>query len=204
MDGGFRCGRGGLAAVLFAVLAGGVLLGAGCRANGPPVPPEPWPVVNAVLPQLMPLYEGYAGGDEAGGMGGAAPDAAQKPDAGNASGAEPGPDAVGDTRVVARCCGCENFWQKTRGNWEYTWMVVRFDVEAVERGTWPDATLSFICWDSWPTPESGIMVDKLPWPYCKDARFAFDLDTSQKPPLVVKQKTLFDPRHSPETQPTMP
>jgi hypothetical protein len=92
-----------------------------------------------------------------------------------------------DVRVVARCRGSETFWTATRGDWEYTWAVVRCDVVAVERGHWADPTLTFVCVDAWPTPESGLLVCKAPWPYRASAVLAFDLDTRQRPALVVGQ-----------------
>jgi hypothetical protein len=104
------------------------------------------------------------------------------------------------TRVVARCRGCEYFWKKTRGNWEYTWAVVRFDVLSVEHGSWPDATLAFVCWESWPTPESGIMINRPPSPYRKDATLVFDLDTMQNPARVVGQVVRYDPFRTPATR----
>ncbi|HNQ21979.1 MAG TPA: hypothetical protein PKK06_02685 [Phycisphaerae bacterium] len=193
MDSGFRWGRRHWAAIgvqgrrvtlLTAALAGGTLAATGCRSSGPPRPPQPWPAVNAAVPDFLPLHGHYVRGDDAG---------VASPDE---------PVAGADTRVVARCRGSDSFWQKIRGDWEYTWVVARFDVESVERGSWPDPTLSFICWEIWPTLESGITVSKPPWPYWKDARFAFELDKTQEPPLIVGQKTMYDPRNCPATQPT--
>lgn len=112
--------------------------------------------------------------------------------------------ADGDARVVARCRGCEEFWKTRRGDWEYTWVVARFDVLTVERGSWPDPTLSFVCWDAWPTIESGIMVYKHPWPYRKDVTLAFDLDTTQHPARVIGQVVRYDPLVAPITRPTVP
>ena len=110
-------------------------------------------------------------------------------------------EGEGDTRVLARCRSCDNFWRKTRGDWEYTWMVARFDVLDVERGAWAASTLSFICWDSWPTPESGIMLGKPVWPYRRDNRLAFELDTSGQPARIVGQTLVYDPYMAPATQP---
>jgi len=110
----------------------------------------------------------------------------------------------GDTRVVARSRGCEEFWKKRRGDWEYTWLVARFDVLTVERGSWPDPTLSFVCWDAGPTLESGILLYTRPWPYRKGVTLAFDLDTTQHPARVIGQVVRHDPFAAPTTQPAAP
>lgn len=145
-----------------AVACGSVVL-CGCRASGPPRPPEPLPGVNAVLAEGLP-FEGQV--------------------------------AEGDTRVVVRCRGGDIFWKKTRGDWEYQWLVVRFDVLEVERGRWPEPTVSFICWIKWPTPESGIMVS-VETHYLKGERLVFDLETSQQPALIVGQRAMPDPVKGP-------
>jgi len=158
-----------VAIAFVAACASGVLSLVGCRTSGPPRPPGPLPAVNATVPNDVAVYFDCP--------------------------ADSDPNA--DTRVVARCRGSEEFWKKTRGNWEYTWGVVRCDVLTVERGTWPDATVSFLCWDAWPTPESGIMVSKPPWPYFKDTILVFDLDTTQHPARVLGQVIRHDPRRDP-------
>ncbi|MGD8452010.1 MAG: hypothetical protein PVJ57_09355 [Phycisphaerae bacterium] len=109
--------------------------------------------------------------------------------------------AAGDTRVVALCRSCDAFWKKTRGDWEYTWRVARYDVVAVEQGSWPDPTLSFIYWERCPTPESGIMLSQPPALYWKGVTLAFELDTTQTPAVVVGQALRHDPRGEPPTPP---
>jgi hypothetical protein len=170
--------------LLLSAAAGGLLALPGCHSGGVPRPPGPLPAVNAALPNDVPVYVDCPANND--------------------------PNA--DTRVVARCRGSANFWKTTRGDWEYTWAVVGCDVLTVERGTWPDATLSFLAWDSWPTLESGILVNKQPWPYFKDVVLAFDLDTTPHPAHVLGQVVRHNPRSDPgyyerriqHTQPTTP
>jgi hypothetical protein len=111
---------------------------------------------------------------------------------------------TGDTVLLTRCRSCEKFGERTHGNWIHTWLVARFDVLAVEQGTWPEAELSFICRDAWPTPESGIMVSKLPWPYRANATLRFWLDTTRQPALVVGQETVAIPQPTTRTAPAVP
>jgi len=167
-----RCIREIVAAILAAAVASGCLAVARCHVSGPPRPWGASPVVNAALPNDVPLYDDRA--------------------------------ADGDTRVVARSRGCEEFWKKRRGDWEYTWLVARFDVLKVERGSWPDPTLSFVCWDAGPTLESGILLYTRPWPYRKGVTLAFYLDTTQRPARVIGQVVRHDPFAAPTTQPAAP
>lgn len=112
--------------------------------------------------------------------------------------------AAGDTRVVASLRGCDEFWKRTRGDWQYSWIVARFEVVTVEQGSWPNPTLVFVCWDSWPTLESGIKVHKPLWPYRQGVILAFDLDTKQQPARVVGQVVRHDPDRVPVTQEAAP
>lgn len=128
-----------------------------CRTTGPPVPPPP---VTAVLSDSMTTY-GHADRGHRG--------------------------YSGDTRLTARCRSSDTFAKRKRGNWVTEWYVVRFDVVSVDSGTWPDAELSFTCSTRLPTPESGIMVNFLPWPYLPGKVWIFELDTRPHPALIVTQ-----------------
>jgi hypothetical protein len=59
--------------------------------------------------------------------------------------------------------------------------------------------LVFVARDRWPTPESGIMVKKAPWPYRPGLVYAFAIDTTQNPPVIVgqEQRSLVDPSRTP-------
>jgi hypothetical protein len=76
------------------------------------------------------------------------------------------------------------------GDWNQHWQLAKFDVMAVEEGTWDDSGLSFICMIKWPTPESGIMVSMPPWPYQPGVEMRFWLETRQEPARIVGQETL--------------
>lgn len=119
--------------------------------------------------------------------------------------------ATGDTVLVGRCLtDGDEFARRTRGNWVHYWRLVRVELLAVEQGRWdqrlgtttPGAAgpaglgeLRFVVEDAWPTPESGIMIDKAPWPYRPEYVYAFTLDTTVSPARIVSQerRSLVDP-----------
>lgn len=101
--------------------------------------------------------------------------------------------ASGDTRPLVRCRSCDKFGESRHGHWIYTWLVARFDVLSAEKGNWSEPELSFICFDAWPTPESGIMVGKAVWPYRPGVELRFEIDTTTHPPTVVSQHFVSEP-----------
>lgn len=103
------------------------------------------------------------------------------------------PERGSEVVVVARCRSCEEFNKTRHGSWNHHWFVVGFDVIDVEQGTWSESTVSFICFDAWPTPESGIMLGKAAWPYRPGVKMRLWLDTKRSPARVVGQQLLFDP-----------
>jgi len=106
----------------------------------------------------------------------------------------------GDTVIVGRCVSCQEYATKTQGDWVHYWYVVRVEMISLEKGQWdkpmsldwPDGPapigLSFVAHDSWPTPESGILVDQLMWPWREGTVHAITLDTTVTPALIVKQE----------------
>jgi hypothetical protein len=99
-----------------------------------------------------------------------------------------GPDRMnlGDTVVIARCRGADEYAvTPARKNWLNHWYIVTLDVLAVERGTWADKEVSMVYLDVWPTPESGIMVDKPVFPFITGQVLALALKTSEKPAMLV-------------------
>lgn len=178
-----------LRVLVLACLLAGCILPAGCRrgfeppSGPPPTPPEP---VNARLPNHI----GLGGSDS--------------------------PDANGDTRIVGRCVASDEYGVVRHGDWNDHWMLVRVQVLNVEKGHWGRQTaatgenepngpqgsfveLRFVAMDTWPTPESGIMIDKGPWAYRKGSPFAFSLDTSHRPAVIVGQqgRSIIDPNNPP-------
>jgi hypothetical protein len=132
----------------------------GCGNLFPGGDPTPPVGVNAVLPGDLPIYEEKA-------MEASGPSVAV---------------------IVATVRGQDEFAKRTRGNWETHWYVVTLDVTAVEKGRWDPRELRFVVKDHWPTPESGILLRTIPWPYRKGATLAFTLDTSVVPDKVLGQQ----------------
>jgi len=92
------------------------------------------------------------------------------------------------TVVVARCTEVRQYATVRRGNWDFTWVLVACDVIGVERGTWPHPRVVFRCYDTWPTPESGIMVKKAPFPFAEGRVVALALKPEADPPQVVAEE----------------
>ena len=146
--------------LLSATLGLGLLLG--CRASGPPAGS---PVVNAVFDDQAVLLN-YS-----------LPQDGELPE-------------TGDTRVYARYRDYREYAQRKHNkNWIEYWAVATFDVVEVQRGAWPDDTLSFLSMSMWPTPESGIMVDQV-LVYRPGTEFLFELRTDEKPARIVGQALL--------------
>lgn len=108
------------------------------------------------------------------------------PQACNAIWPKPGQVDHGDTVVIVRCRGADEYAQTSAGkDWNYHWHLVSMDVLAVERGEWTEKELIFVYPDAWPTPESGIMADRDAFPFAKGHVFALTLETGAKPATVV-------------------
>jgi hypothetical protein len=90
--------------------------------------------------------------------------------------------------AVARCTEVRQYATVRRGLWEFVWYLVACDVIRVERGAWPHDRLVFCCYDAWPTPESGIMLGKGPFPFAEGRVVALALETQADPPRVVGQE----------------
>jgi len=92
----------------------------------------------------------------------------------------------GDTVVIARCRGADEYAiTSARKHWNHHWHLVPMDVLAIERGTWIEREVNFVYPDAWPTPESGIILDKGVFPFAKGYVFALTLNTSKTPATVV-------------------
>ena len=98
------------------------------------------------------------------------------------------PGLKGDVCLLVRCKEATEYAKTVKGNWEYHWMVIDWEIIEIKRGNWPDDYLRFRCYYSCPTAESGI-VEKVPlFPYKEGKVFHFCLDTSKKPALIVLQE----------------
>jgi hypothetical protein len=124
---------------------------------------------------------------------------AAPPQACNAIWPRPGETDRGDAVVIARCRGASEYAKTSAGkDWNYHWHLVSMDVLGVERGTWIEKEVNFVYPDAWPTPESGIMVDKNPFPFAKGCVFALMLKTSARPATVVAfERRSYAPPHGP-------
>lgn len=92
----------------------------------------------------------------------------------------------GDAVVIARCRGAYEYAKTAASkDWNYHWHLVPMDVLAVERGTWIDKEVNFVFPDAWPTPESGIMINKDVFPFAKGYVFAFTVKTTTHPATIV-------------------
>lgn len=135
----------------------------GCRASGPPAGA---PKVNAVFDDDAALHASLQAGK------------------GELS-------ETGDTRVRACCREYREFAQRKRDkDWIETWAVAKFDVREVLRGVWPNDELSFLRMSTWPTPESGMVVEQELLLYRPGVEFLFELRTDEQPARVVGQALL--------------
>jgi len=90
--------------------------------------------------------------------------------------------------LLARCKDVKKYARTIKGNWEYNWMVINWEIMEVTRGKWPDDHLTFVWYYTWPTPESGIVVKTGEFPYSEGNVFRFWLDTTMKPALIVMEE----------------
>jgi hypothetical protein len=92
----------------------------------------------------------------------------------------------GDAVVVTRCRGADEYAKTSAGkDWICHWYLVSMDVLSVERGSWIEKDVTFVYPDKCPTPESGIMLKGVVFPFAKGRIFALKLTTSSKPATVV-------------------
>lgn len=98
------------------------------------------------------------------------------------------PGLKGDVCLLVRCKEATEYAKTVKGNWEYHWMVIDWEIIEIKRGNWPDDYLRFRYYYSWPTPESSILLGVEIFPYRKGEVFRFCLDTSKKPALIVLQE----------------
>lgn len=76
--------------------------------------------------------------------------------------------------------------QKTRdGDWYRYLYKITYDNIEVINGKWEQPELSFLCKDSWPTEESGIMAKKLPWPFIENECLVFEINHESNKNLII-------------------
>lgn len=93
-----------------------------------------------------------------------------------------------DVGILAYCQQVKQYAKTARGDWTYHWFQVSWDVIRTTQGTWEHQDLVFVCYDSRPTPESGILLKKGPFPYRQGMVYHFWIDATRTPPLLVRQQ----------------
>lgn len=137
--------------------------------------PAPPQAVNALLPRHAPIYSAGLKASE-----------------------------TADVEMVGRCRSVKEYAKRIKGDWERHWYQVVLEVVEVRAGRWDDANVVFVFYDSWPTPESGIILKKPMFPYRTGWVFALWLDTSQKPALIVgHERRSVIPPHAEIRQPAL-
>ncbi len=102
------------------------------------------------------------------------------------------PSSFGEAEavVVARCKEIRQYATVQRGQWDFLWYVVAFDVIRVERGEWSDMRVAFCYYGTRPTPESGIHIlyKTAPCPCVRGRVLALALEPRGVPPRVAGQE----------------
>jgi len=104
-----------------------------------------------------------------------------------------------ETVVIARCTEVRQYATVRDGNYEHSWCLLGFAVITVERGTWPQDRIVFCCYETWLTPESGVMYDLAPFPFFQGGVTALALVPQTEPPRVVgyQERSLVPPYGKP-------
>ncbi len=97
----------------------------------------------------------------------------------------PSAESPGDTVVRGTIRSAKRYASRVRGDWEDSWHLVIVDVIEVQRGRWPDRTVSFTCRETWPTIESGIVLDESPPWWMPGSMVVLRLDTTRRPARIV-------------------
>lgn len=80
------------------------------------------------------------------------------------------------------------------GDWYRYLYKVTYDSLEVISGTWEDPEISFLCKDSWPTEESGIMMKKLAWPFREKEYKIFEISKVESKNLITGYRKIKTPR----------
>lgn len=111
--------------------------------------------------------------------------------------------AEADTCILVQCKQIKEYAETIKADWITHWYLTEWEVIKVIQGKWENPNLIFILTDKWPTPESGIMLGKMPLQYREDSVFQFWLDTSKKVPVIVAQEERSRiPPHGPIERPS--
>ncbi|OHB51846.1 MAG: hypothetical protein A2Y12_13960 [Planctomycetes bacterium GWF2_42_9] len=75
----------------------------------------------------------------------------------------------------------------TEGQWEKHWYLIKCEI-IESKENWEDKELKFICFDKWPTADSGIKIKKGLFPYLEGRYFRFYLEDKQTLPIIIGQQ----------------
>ena len=114
------------------------------------------------------------------------------------------PAKGGDATVVARFKRSTRYSKTRRGDWDYMWHLVVYDVVRVERGSWAERQLVFAASDRWPVRGSHMRVKKAMYPFRKGTIYAFALDSSEGPAQILgtDERSRLPP-HGPVVRPSL-
>ncbi len=93
------------------------------------------------------------------------------------------PQDNADIGLLARIEEVRQYATEVNGDWENHWYFIRCSILQNTLGKYKDKELVFICYDAWPTPESGIKLKKVPFPYLTGRIFHFWLQVKSNLPL---------------------
>ncbi len=66
--------------------------------------------------------------------------------------------------LIARCVACDEYGTQKKGDWVTHYYLTQWEILKKE-GRWNEPNLVFVYLDSWPTPQSGIRVKRMPFPF---------------------------------------
>jgi hypothetical protein len=78
----------------------------------------------------------------------------------------PQPEIKGEVKVIAKLKSDRIVSEIAQGNWVRSEHVLTYEVTGAAAG-FPHKELVFVCRDTNPDPESGIMVKKVAWPFAE-------------------------------------
>ena len=91
----------------------------------------------------------------------------------------------GEIRIKAKFKEQIEIQKRKEGDWyHYQYKIVYNNIEVL-KGKWGDSEISFLCKDTWPTEESGIMVKKLAWPFRENECLIFEIKEKDDRYLII-------------------
>lgn len=109
---------------------------------------------------------------------------------GNIPSSYPYSEEKADVELLVYIKEIDQYSTEIKGDWMTYRYLVKCDVIEITVGQWADKELRFVCYDRWPTPESGIMLGKLPFSYSVEDVFNFKLQYQPESslPRIIRQE----------------